>query len=157
MPAATVTFELAAPGQSRSRSPFDDFFGGSVFSGTFGRQPAMQTLAIPSNRPRLEVLDLPVAGRPAGFNGWIGQFEIEARALPDREVAVGEPITLSLEVRGVGHPPGSRLSVARPAGGSDPGFQVPREMGAGEQRDNAWHFTQTLRASMLASPMVPAI
>ena len=107
MPAATVTFDSPRPGQSRSRSPFDDLFGGSVFSGTFGRQPAMQTLAIPSNRPRLEVLDLPVAGRPAGFNGWIGQFEIEARALPT-EVAVGEPITLSLEVRGVGHPPGSR-------------------------------------------------
>lgn len=154
--AATVTFDAPRPGQARSRSLFDDFFGGGVFSGAFGGRPVMETLAIPSNRPRLDVLDLPSAGRPASFNGWIGKFEIEAQAQPTA-VDVGEPITLSLEVKGTGMPLSSRPPRLdqQPALTSD--FQVPREIGAGEERGGSWEFTQTLRAKHDRVAEIPEI
>ena len=145
LPAATVSFTATRPGQSRRRDLFDDFFGGGIFSGSLGRRPALETLAIPSGRPSLDVLELPAAGRPAGFNGWIGSFRLEAAATP-AGVAVGEPITLSL--RASGSPLSSKLPL--PALDQQPrlakDFKVPREIGAGQIRDGALHFTQTLRA-----------
>ena len=154
--AATVTFDAPRPGQARSRSLFDDFFGGGVLSGAFGGRPVMETLAIPSNRPRLEVLNLPSEGRPASFNGWIGKFEIEAQAQPT-VVDVGEPITLSLKVKGTGMPLSSRPPRLdqQPALSSD--FQVPREIGAGEEQGGSWEFTQTLRAKHDRVAEIPEI
>lgn len=116
----------------------------------------METLAIPSNRPRLDVLDLPSAGRPASFNGWIGRFEIEAQAQPTA-VDVGEPITLSLKVKGTGMPLSSRPPRLdqQPALTSD--FQVPREIGAGEEQGGSWEFTQTLRAKHDRVAEIPEI
>ena len=154
--AATVTFDAPRPGQSRSRSLFDDFFGGGDFFGAFGGRPVMETLAIPSNRPRLDVLNLPPAGRPASFNGWIGKFEIEAQAQP-MAVDVGEPITLSLKVKGTGMPLSSRPPRLdqQPALTGD--FQVPREIGAGEEQGGSWEFTQTLRAKHDRVAEIPEI
>ena len=153
--AATVTFDTPRPGQARSRSLFDDFFGGG-FSGAFGGRPVMETLAIPSNRPRLDVLDLPSTGRPASFNGWIGKFDIEAQAQPTA-VDVGEPITLSLKVKGTGMPLSSRPPRLdqQPALTND--FQVPREIGAGEEQGGSWEFTQTLRAKHDRVAEIPQI
>lgn len=150
--AATVTFNTPRPGQARSRSLFDDFFG----SGVFGGRLVMETLAIPSNRPRLDVLDLPAAGRPASFNGWIGKFDIEAQAQPTA-VDVGEPITLSLKVKGTGMPLSSRPPRLdqQPALTND--FQVPREIGAGEEQGGSWEFTQTLRAKHDRVAEIPQI
>ena len=154
--AATVTFDAPRPGQARSRSLFDDFFGGGDLFGAFGGRPVMKTLAIPSNRPRLDVLDLPSTGRPASFNGWIGRFEIEAQAQPTA-VDVGEPITLSLKVKGTGMPLSSRPPRLdqQPALTSD--FQVPREIGAGEEQGGSWEFTQTLRAKHDRVAEIPEI
>ena len=156
LPQATVTFTSPRPGQSRSRGLFDDFFGGGSFSGMFGRGPVLETLAVPSGRPRLQVLELPSAGRPGGFNGWIGKFELQAEAVPD-SVKVGEPITLRLQVQG------SRVSSTLPLPALDQqpaltrDFRVPREIGAGQSRDGALHFTQTLRARHDAVDAIPAI
>ena len=156
LPAATVTFSSPRPGQSRRRSLFDDFFGGGVFSGAFGGRPAMETLAIPSNRPTLVVLDLPSEGRPAAFNGWIGQFDIHAEAKPT-EVAVGEPITLSLKVDGPGILATSRLPPLDRQETLARDFRVPREIGAGERRGTAWHFTQTVRAKHDGVTEIPPV
>ena len=154
--AATVTFTSPQPGQSRRRDLFDDFFGGGLFSGAFGGGPVLETLAIPSGRPNLEVLELPSAGRPAGFNGWIGKFDLRAEAKPD-SVMVGEPITLSLRVNG------SLISSTLPLPALDQQpalareFKVPREIGAGQSRDGALHFTQTLRARHDGVASIPPI
>lgn len=156
LPAATVTFSALGKAQGRRRSLFDDFFGGSVFSGAFGRRPVLQTLAIPSNRPRLEVRELPSAGRPAGFSGWIGRFRIAAEAAPT-SVAVGEPITLSLRVEGADLLPTAQL----PPLGEQPDlardFRIPREIAAGETRGGALRFTQTLRAKHARVERIPPV
>lgn len=156
LPAATVTFVTPGPGQSRPRGMLDDFFGGGFFSGVFGRQRLLETLAIPSNRPRLAVLDLPAAGRPAGFNGWIGEFQIQAEGKPT-SVAVGEPITLSLRVRGPGMLATAQLPPLdqQPALAQD--FKIPREMATGENRGGARYFTQTLRAKHDGVTQIPPI
>ncbi len=156
LPPATVTFTAASPSQARQRDLFDDFLGGGLFSGAFGRRAAVETLAIPSGRPRLEVLPLPSAGRPAGFNGWIGQFQIQAEAKPTA-VVVGEPITLSMSVEGARALPALPLPRLDVQTELTRGFKVPREIGAGEDRGGARHFTQTLRARHAGVSAIPPI
>lgn len=156
LPAATVTFVTPGRGQPRPRGMLDDFFGGGFFSGVFGRPRVLETLAIPSNRPRLAVHDLPAAGRQAGFNGWIGQFQVQAEAKPTI-VAVGEPITLGLRVDGAGMLATAQLPPLdqQPLLARD--FKIPREMAAGENRGDTRYFTQTLRAKHDAVTQIPAI
>lgn len=50
----------------------------------------------------LDVLPLPVKGRPAGFSGAVGNFKIKAQADPT-SVHAGEPITLQVRVTGDGN------------------------------------------------------
>ena len=52
-----------------------------------------------SNEATLEVLPLPTEGRPSDFAGLVGEFSIEAQAAPT-SVAVGDPIELSVTIRG---------------------------------------------------------
>ena len=156
LPAATVTFTSPRPGQTRRRDLFDDFFGGSLFSGAFGGGPVLETLAIPSGRPKLEVLDLPSEGRPAGFNGWIGKFALQADATP-ASVMVGEPITLSLEVKGSNAFSTLPLPALDQQAALARDFKVPREIGAAQSRDGELHFTQTLRARHDGVDAIPPI
>ena len=156
LPQATVTFVTPKQGPSRRRDPFDDFFGGSLFSGAFGGRRELETLAIPSNRPMLEVLDLPAEGRPARFNGWIGEFQLRAEAKPT-SVAVGEPITLGLTIRGAGMLETARFPDLDEAPELARDFNVPSETGAGEIRGEETFFTQTLRARHDGISEIPAI
>ena len=156
LPAATVTFATPRPGPSRRRDPFDDFFGGSLFSGMLGGRREMETLAIPSNGLRLEVLDLPSYGRPAGFNGWIGDFRLQADAQPT-SVAVGEPITLGLTVQGTGMLPSAPFPDLHAQPGLARDFNVPREIGASDSSGGARKFTQTLRAKNDRVEWIPAV
>ena len=156
LPTATVTFVTPRPGQGRRRDPFDDFFGGGLFSDVFGGQRVMETLAIPSNRPGLHVLNLPSAERPAGFNGWIGEFQLAAEAQPT-SVKVGEPITLRLSVGGTRMLANAQLPPldTQPSLARD--FNVPREIGAAEGRAGGLSFTQTLRAKHDRVTEIPSI
>ena len=156
VPAATVTFRARVASRTRRPGPFDDFFGGDLLSDFFGDARDVETLSIPSNRPRIEVLELPAAGRPRGFNGWIGQFEVVAEASPV-SVKVGDPITLRVGVSGNG----MRAAASLPALDQQPAltrdFNVPREIGAGEDRNGERVFTQTLRARYDSVTEIPAI
>ena len=151
---ATVTFRAV---NGYRRGLLDDFFSGSFFSGGgFGRQAVYETLAVPSNKPLLKVLDLPAAGRPATFSGAIGSYSIEADAEPT-EVNVGDPITLHLKIGGKGYLGGLRLP---PLGGQYAlarDFKIPEEMASGEIKGNAKHFTQTIRAKHSGVTAVPPI
>lgn len=78
--------------QTRSRSIFDDFFGGSVQ--TIPRE-------LKSNPVNITVLPLP-DGKPASFTGGVGQLDFKA-ALDKTEVKANDPVTLTLTVSGTGN------------------------------------------------------
>ena len=102
-------------GQRRRRDPFfsdpffdDPFFGGSIFS---RREAVTRAVAVSSEPLSLEVLELPRTGRPDGFAGAVGSYELEASASPREVVFGGSPVLLTVVVRGEGNvetvgPPG---------------------------------------------------
>ncbi len=58
--------------------------------------------AITSSPATIEVKPLPTSGRPEGFNGAVGQFELTVAADP-LKLKVGEPLALRLAVTGKGN------------------------------------------------------
>jgi hypothetical protein len=56
-------------------------------------------MAVPANSPTLTVKEVPTEGRPANYAGHIGQYTVTTFADP-KEVNVGDPIELSIELRG---------------------------------------------------------
>lgn len=61
-----------------------------------------QTQELSSDSLRLVVLPVPEAGRPDGFTGAVGRFQIRARLEPN-EVPAGEAVALTVEVEGEGN------------------------------------------------------
>lgn len=79
----------------------DDLMGGGFMGGGFGpARHASRTLHAKLADP-VEVADVPAEGRPAGFGGAVGRFELDATAAPG-EVHVGEPVTVTVRVTGEG-------------------------------------------------------
>ena len=72
--------------------PFDDFFGRTEV-----REAPVTTEPVP-----IEVLPLPEGGRTADFAGAVGEWNLEVTAKPT-EVAVGDPITLTIKISGKGN------------------------------------------------------
>ncbi|MHC4250916.1 MAG: BatD family protein, partial [Planctomycetota bacterium] len=72
----------------------------------FGRireEPVTKRIALTSEPLSLQVLPPPTEGRPPGYSGAIGTYELSAEASP-REVALGgEPVALTFTVRGEGN------------------------------------------------------
>jgi hypothetical protein len=68
--------------------------------GYSGSGADFETLVLASESLKLRVLDLPLEGRPASFNGLVGEnFEVTASASP-LEVNVGDPIELDIHLSG---------------------------------------------------------
>lgn len=86
--------------QSRSRS--DPFFGNGVFDDMFFGRMRAQPAEVSVNPLELVIRDLPAEGKPPGFSGAIGQFNLEVQAQP-LSVQVGEPVTLNLRISGAGN------------------------------------------------------
>ena len=80
----------------RSQSPWD-FFNDPFFSSAAGRP---MTLA--SESLDLKVLPLPQRGRPKGFSGLVGDFEISSRLEPAR-LKAGDSATLTVVLKGRGN------------------------------------------------------
>jgi tetratricopeptide (TPR) repeat protein len=80
----------------RGNPLFDQFFGmDSAFGGR-------KNLTLEADPVPLIVLPLPTAGRPPSFGGAVGSFSLAATASP-LEVRAGDPVTLSLTLRGTGN------------------------------------------------------
>ncbi len=132
-------------GRAPSRSLFDDFFSGSsLFRNTpFGRE-VTRKLVVPSNELNLEVLPLPEP-RPPSFTGLVGAYSIETAAAPT-EVNVGDPITLTIRIRG----PEPLGSISAPALHTQQAlvedFKVSDEPAPPVVQDGSAVFTQTVRA-----------
>ena len=78
--------------QSRSRSLFEDFFGGGV------QTIPREVISRPVN---ITVLPLP-EGKPASFSGGVGQMKIEA-TVNKTEMKANDPVTMKVTVSGNGN------------------------------------------------------
>ncbi|MEW6306981.1 MAG: BatD family protein [Verrucomicrobiota bacterium] len=87
-----ATWSLKLLVQRQSRDPFENFLGGRV---------DVHPVTLNSDAHEITVLPLPAEGKPADFSGTVGSFEMAASASPT-EVAVGDPITLRIQIAGNG-------------------------------------------------------
>ena len=91
-----LSVEVSVQVRRQARSIFDDFFGGGS---RFGSQvPAV----IVSNPVEVEVLPLPVAGRPQSFTGLVGRLNVSA-SIDRSSVETNDAVTLELIVEGEGN------------------------------------------------------
>jgi hypothetical protein len=88
------------PGGFFDDSLFDDVFNDSFFQSFFGGTAEKQ-FTVASEPDGIKVLALPAAGRPAGFAGAVGKFEVGSELSAARTTA-GDPLTLRLKVTGTG-------------------------------------------------------
>ena len=80
--------------QQRNRgSMFDEFMGGG------GRRYPVERSTEPV---KLIIKHLPVVGKPQGFTGAVGKYTMDVLAKPTK-IKVGDPITLSINIRGKGN------------------------------------------------------
>ncbi len=88
-----ATFEAIIRVQNRAqvRSIFDDFFGSYTNVSKVLKAPGV----------KIKVDALP-AGKPAGFSGGVGQFNIHS-AISTKEMKTNEAVTLKLEITGTGN------------------------------------------------------
>lgn len=117
---AKLDATIQIPTQRRRRSALDsrlrdDFFGGSLFNDDFFNSffnddflgqffGAVEERAVElTSKPRqMRVTPLPEEGRPADFDGAVGQFELAVEAAPT-QLQVGDPITLEMTISGSGN------------------------------------------------------
>lgn len=127
--------------------------GRSVFSLTLERS---RKLAVKPTLPQLLIKPIPQEGRPPGYNGAIGVYSIAALAKPT-QVPVGDPITLTLIIRGDG--PLDRLTPPRldPITALTRDFEVSADIPAGSVEDTAKRFTMTIRALREDVKQIPPI
>ena len=155
LPKATVTCQtLKGYSQNRRRGSSADFFGSDFFG--MGRRAVYETAVVPSNRPALEVLDLPATGRPLGFSGLVGKYKIAAEATP-REMNVGDPITLTVKISGPPYLDNVQLPPLATQSGLSRDFKIPQERAVGTARGGAKIFTQTIRARHSEIHRIPPI
>lgn len=81
----------------RGRDPFGSIFDDPFFGGGVSVPKYVQ-----SNSVKLKVSPPPESGKPANFDGAVGQFRMEAKI--DRDsTAANEPITLTIKISGKGN------------------------------------------------------
>jgi hypothetical protein len=155
-PEATVSCKalVGSAGRQQRRSPLDGFFDDDFFNP--GKKALYKTFVARSQPVILTALALPEEGKPANFAGWVGHFQVETAASP-AEVSVGDPITLTVSVKG----PDYLDHVELPPLAKDPeierDFKVPEEMAAGVVRGSVKQFTQTLRPKSAEVKAVPPL
>lgn len=100
----------------------------SVFDPLGSRSSITQRRFAVAPPKTINVLELPVAGRPADFSGLVGQFELDAECQP-RQASVGDPLNYTLVLRSklpIFDPP--TIDLSRQSGGEGSlasGFRVP--------------------------------
>jgi hypothetical protein len=127
-----VEYRQLRPGTSQGQSMFDMFFGGG------GSVITQTTTAAPL---RLNVTPLPI-GAPANFTGSVGQYSLKA-SLNQNVVAAGEPVTLTVTIRGNGQP----KSITKPVLPELSHFEVydPEESGSSAPEGTVLWTTRTFK------------
>ena len=96
------TMMVRKESRRRPSSIFDsDFFDTDIFGDFFGRYENYP-LHLNSVDASVTIVPLPEEGRPGSFSGAVGDYSFELTASPT-QVKVGDPITLTMSVRGEGN------------------------------------------------------
>lgn len=87
--------------QPQQQSIFDDFFDDSFFNngGFFARR---ENRLLEPSAIQVKVKPLPEAGKPAGFNGAVGDFRLTA-SIDKKDIEQNEPVTMTLSIEGAGN------------------------------------------------------
>ena len=128
-----------------------DFFGGR-------RATRVRKLRAADQTRRIQVKPLPMAGRTASFAGAIGKgFSLEVTA--DRSVVkVGDPITLTLKLRGEGNLESAGLPPLAAEGGLSPSeFRLPDDDATGVIDAGEKNFGRVVRVIDPSVQEIPAI
>ncbi len=144
------------------RDPMSGFFRDSLFGDSpFGGSAFGSSLRITKTRPieaeasvdATQVIPIPQQGRPAEFQGAVGNYKIATRT--DTTVThAGDPITLQIEIRGDGP---LELVQAPPLEILDRDFRVDQQPLAGFVQDGAKYFTTTVRPRDTSVTEIPPI
>jgi len=102
LPRASIDFECLKPFLPPHTTVIPDPAFSDAFRGG-QRSSAWRRLLAESNELKIRVRPLPKEGRPDGFKGAVGKFEMTV-TVSGRNVQVGEPITLTAIIRGSGYP-----------------------------------------------------
>jgi len=145
IPKATLVFN-GVSGNRQAR----DFFGRLV------REPAYKKYVIASRSRTLTVKNVPQQGKPENYSGLVGTFTVEAMATP-LEVNVGDPITLTITLKGRGNLKDGRLPHLHQIKKLTKDFKIPEEIAAGTIRGNQKIFTQTIRATHQDIKEIPSL
>lgn len=92
--APVVTAQVVVPNQRNSRN--DPFFN------SFFDRVETRPVDLPVEKTVITIKPLPEEGKPAGFSGAVGSFDLQVSAQP-LDVHPGDPITLSMRVSGDGN------------------------------------------------------
>ena len=152
----TATIQLVTRWRERRGSGFpslfDDVLGGQ-------RTPAkIELFRTESDKQTFTVKPFPKQDQPESFAGTVGKgFSLDVAA--DRTVVrVGDPIRLTIRLRGDGNIEGASLPRLSADGGLDPSrFRVPDEDIAGELRDGAKEFLVSVRVKDEGVSEIPGI
>ncbi|MGE9296142.1 MAG: BatD family protein [Puniceicoccales bacterium] len=74
-----------------------------LFGGSFPSSFNQQRVSLYTEHEDLEILPLPTENKPAGFTGGIGMFTVDQPRLSTTTPMAGEPVTMTLVVRGQGN------------------------------------------------------
>ena len=91
-----LSIEASVRVRRQTRSIFDDFFGGGSLFGS--QTPAV----VVSNPVEVEVLPLPVEGRPQSFTGLVGRLNVSG-SIDRSSVETNDAVTLELIIEGEGN------------------------------------------------------
>lgn len=158
---AERTLVAQKPGLIRADAPTVTIERGTGFRRDFfgQRQATGARRSVSAGRAiRLEVAEVPAAGRPASFAGAVGSgFSLEVEA--DRSVVqLGEPIALTFHLRGQGDLSTAGLPPLSADGLFDPAlFRLPEEAPAGLIDEDGKHFEVTLRVLDAGVREIPAL
>lgn len=155
----TATVERAT--EWERRGAFDDFGpGGSLFDQVLGgRRPRKTELSRAVGEPlELEVREFPRAGRPDSFAGAVGRgFSLEVTA-GRTVVRVGDPIPLTVRLRGAGNLENASLpSLSADRGLAPEQFRWPDSEITGTLAGNVKTFQVSVRVEDEAVTEIPAL
>lgn len=91
------------PAEASSRPTSSNFFGHSLGSFLNNYFVEQRRVSLQTGDRELGILALPDEGMPRDFTGAIGDFTVIPPTLENTTIQVGEPLSLTLSIRGVGN------------------------------------------------------